>query len=296
MDQESADSWKEETLNEIFLAMAAHAPLREMLVFKGALVLNAHLNEKGRRSLDIDSNILKRFAEANPDKEVQQATLKKEIANAITNRFEGDSPVRLTLEEVAIKQRPKHAHPLGWDAYDVKIKVIDHSREGVRGLPKLSIDIAAPESLTADSVAPLQVNNETLMAYTLERTAGEKLRAFLSTLPEYRQKVRKPGGEAIRVKDIFDIARIARAHPIMDDDFWEKVGNEFRLACESRFISCAGISTFEQSLPATRSSYESDSTLPNKIAFDEAWQNIHQLVSLFEQKGVIPFHLELPDA
>ncbi len=293
MNPDEAENWKEELLIEIFLALSKHQPLQTMLVFKGARVLNELLQTVGRRSLDIDSNLLRSFVDSTPDRKQQQANLEKELSIAITRHFEGQSPVKYSLERVSIKPQPPKNHPYGWDAYHVKVSVIDHTRPGVRGLPSLTLDVAAPEALLEDSIAPLRLGSETILAYTLERVAGEKLRAFLSSLPQYREKVKKPG-EAVRVKDIFDIARIARQRPLDNNEFWSKAGKEFRLACEFRFIDCLGIDSFEQDLATTQSAYENDPTIPNEISFNDAWQTIREVTAFLEANAIIPFEFPLP--
>ena len=263
-----------------------------MLVFKGAPVLNELLQEVGRRSLDIDSNLLQSFVESTPDRARQQENLEKELSIAISRHFERQSPVKYSLHRVSITPRPPKEHPRGWDAYDVKVSVTDHTRPGVRGLPNLTLDIAAPEALRDDSIAPLKLGKESIWAYTLERIAGEKLRAFLSSLPQYRKKVKKPG-EAVRVKDIYDIARIARVRPLGNGGFWSKAGEEFRLACESRFVDCLGIDSFEQDLATTQSTYENDPTIPNEISFNDAWHTIREVVAFLEANRIIPFEFHL---
>jgi hypothetical protein len=54
-----------------------------------------------------------------------------------------------------VRSPPKNDHPLGWDAYSIKINIIDHKNSHVRNLPALSIDIAAPESLSSNSVSEI---------------------------------------------------------------------------------------------------------------------------------------------
>ena len=201
--------------------------------------------------MDIDSNVLQSFVESTPNRVRQQENLERELSIAISRHFERQSPVKYSFNRVSITPRPRKEHPRGWDGYNVKVSVTDHTRPGVRGLPNLTLDIAAPEALRDDSIAPLKLGKESIWAYTLERIAGEKLRAFLSSLPQYREKVKKRG-EAVRVKDIYDIERIARVHPLDNGEFWSKAGEEFRLACESRFVDCLGIDSFEQDLAVVR--------------------------------------------
>ena len=173
-----------------------------MLVFKGARVLNERLQELGRRSLDIDSNLLQSFVDATPERDIRQERLERELRTAISRHFERQSPVKYALAKLRIDAQPPIEHPHGWDGYDVRISISDFTRPHVRGLPSLVLDIAAPERLRGDSITPLAIGAVTVLAYTLERIAGEKLRAFLSSLPEYRAKVNRPG-ESVRAKDVF---------------------------------------------------------------------------------------------
>lgn len=193
MHPQEAEDWKEEVLGEIFRSLAGHPPLRSMLVFKGARVLNERLHELGRRSLDIDSNLVQSFVDAVPEPALRQERLERELRTAMSRHFDAQSPVRYSVERIRIEPQPPADHPRGWDGYDVKISVSDLARRGVRGLPSLTLDVAAPEQLREDSIAPLTIGAATVLAYTLERIAGEKLRAFLSSLPDYRAKMNRRG-------------------------------------------------------------------------------------------------------
>ncbi|MXY66430.1 MAG: nucleotidyl transferase AbiEii/AbiGii toxin family protein [Gammaproteobacteria bacterium] len=292
MNRADAEDWKEEVLLEIFESLLTHAPLQSVLVFKGAHVLNERLQEPGRRSLDIDSNLLQGFVQSTPDRTTQQEILERELQLAISRYFQSQSPVKYSLQTIHVKPRPPRLHPRGWDSYDVRISIIDHTRPRVLGLPSITLDIAAPEALGQGSIAPLRMNEATVWAYTLERITGEKLRAFLSSLPAYRTKVTKPG-EAVRVKDVFDIARIRRVRSLDDHEFWIAAGKEFQVACKSRLIDCLGLQSFEEDLDTTRSSYENDPTLPKSIDFDEAWNAIRDIVVFLESIHVIPFEFPI---
>ena len=235
--------------------------------------------------MDIDGNLLNSFIQSTTNPTDQRKTLEKELQLAVSRHFQSQSPVRYSLQEIRVSPVP---HPRGWNAFDVKISVSDNLYTGVRGLPTITLDIAAPEALGEGAIAPLKLDSVSVMAYTLERIAGEKLRAFLSSLPEYRAKLKKPG-DAVRVKDIYDIARIYRKRPEIQAQFWKKVGGEFRLACESRLIDCAGIVSFEQDLETTESAFKADPTIPKDIKFDEAWNSLRQIVEFLQRHGFIPF-------
>ncbi len=295
MNPEEHSRWKSEVLDVVFEAMAASEALRQLLVYKGARVLNRRLETLDRQSLDIDSNLVARAAE-DMDREEQMEVLSREIGVALRTFFESEIPVRYELEGVRVKAEPRlgRKHPMGWDAFRIKIQVRDLRRADTRGLPGIEIDVAAPERLLEGSTEPLTIGDHEVVAYSLPRLAGEKLRAFLSSLPEYRDKLKKPG-DAVRVKDIYDIGRIAREYPPEEEVFWRQAGTEFRVACESRYIDCDGISTFEQHLDVTRQSYETSPTLPKDIPFDEAWAAIRSVVAQFEAWKILPFEFPLPE-
>jgi hypothetical protein len=181
---------------------------------------------------------------------------------------------------------------MGWDAFKVRMNVNDLSKH-VSGLPALEIDVAAPEELLDTSVATIEVGGHRVYAYTLERLAGEKLRAFLSSLPAYRAKVKKPG-EAVRAKDLYDVSRIRGAHGLEQIEFWRLAGEEFRVACRSRYIDCQGLTTFQEQWVVTRKTYE-EATIPKDISFEEAEATPVAVVSFLEAQGIVPFTFPLPE-
>jgi hypothetical protein len=180
----------------------------------------------------LNTNLTASFVQNYPSRDAQQRFLEEEIATAVRRHFERQAPVRFELTELSVRTYPSNSHPMGWDAFKVKLNVNDLMRR-VKGLPSLEIDVAAPEQMLDSSVSPLEVGGHFVFAYTLERIAGEKLRAFLSSLPAYRSKVKKPG-EAVRAKDLYDLSRIRRVHGLEQVDFWKLAGEEFRIACRSR--------------------------------------------------------------
>ena len=238
MNPETQREWIDEVLNEVFSAVIASEPLREALIFKGARILNLHLGD-GRQSLDIDSNMANELVASIPDIEAQRRFLEEHLPPALRHHFERQNPVRFALAEVKVDRRPPKMHPRGWNAFLLKIQVKDHRRAGVKGLPGLEIDVAAPEELGPDAVERMIVQGLPARVYSLHRIAGEKLRAYLTSLPAYRRSM-GGGDRAFRVKDLHDIARILRARPASDLAFWTKAGREFVLACKSRLVSCLG--------------------------------------------------------
>jgi hypothetical protein len=291
MNQTDAERWKSQVLDEIFVALAASEPLDEALVFKGARVLNVRLGI-GRQSLDLDSNLSAPFIRKYPDREAQRAFLEEEMTRAVRSHFERQEFVRYELTGLKVQTYPPKSHPMGWDAFKVRISVNDLTRH-VRGFPALEIDVAAPEDLMNTSVATIEVGGHRVHAYTLERIAGEKLRAFLSSLPAYRAKVKKPG-ESVRAKDLYDVSRIRRVHPIEQVEFWRLVGQEFRVACRSRYIDCQGLPTFQEQWAVTRKTYE-EATIPKDISFEEAEATLVAVVNVLEAQGIVPFTFPLPE-
>lgn len=289
MNQTDADRWKSEALNQIFQALIVSPKVNKTLIFKGARILNLILGNE-RQSFDIDSNLTVEFTQEFPDQDAQKRFLDEHVRPAITRYFNRQEPVRYELKQIRIDATKPH--PLGWDAFNVTIALIDHEKSNVRGLPSLEIDIASPEELNNGSVTLLTMGTQSFRAYTVERIAGEKMRAFLSTLPAYRRKVKKPG-EAVRVKDLHDLARILRAHPITEKAFWDEAGIQFKLACKSRFVDCDGLSTFQENWEFTRATYGEDTRLRDSVPFGEAENALKTVVSFFNAKQIVPFAFPL---
>jgi len=294
MNLDDSKKWQADVLGHILLALASSEELRDALVYKGALILNKHLGND-RMSLDIDSNLAQKFALACPDKKQQESFLETTLNSSISKYFNRQNPVRFELASINIQRSPRKTdHPLGWDAFLIKIKITDHKNIQVRSLPALTIDVAAPEVLSENSVTDMKIGGHLVRAYTLERIAGEKLRAFLSALPAYRTKVKKPG-EAVRVKDLYDIAQIHRVKPISDEIFWGVAGYEFNMACASRYIDCEGLATFKENWGNTKELYKTDSTIPSDVEFDEVDKVITSICAFLERKQITPFFYPIPN-
>lgn len=293
MDPKTHDAWKREALDMAFEALATCKELSTKIVYKGGRVLALRLGGEQRASYDLDANILLAFALRTPDRDEQAQILCELFSEAISEHVSRQDPVRYELVKTTIKHRPKSDHPMGWNAFDVKVQLKDYKFADVRSLPSIEFDVAAPEKLGDAAVAPLHLDGHEVFAYTLERIAGEKLRAFLSSLPTYRAKVKKPG-DAVRVKDLYDLTKILRAHPIDDGKFWLDASEEFLLACESRHVDCVGIASFAEELEITHASYDADTTLPSDVSFDEAWHNLNCVIEYWESKGTFPVEHPLP--
>jgi hypothetical protein len=291
MGPDKAARWKNEALDQIFAALAASRTLAGRVVFKGARILNRRLGTDDRQSLDIDMNLTEAYLAEYPTPDAQRTALQAELSIALTRYFGEQDVVRYDVVQVAVQRKPKDDHPRGWNAFEVKVRLRDLANPTVRDFPSLTLDVAAPERLGPHATAPLQVGDHEVTAYTLERIAGEKLRAYLTSLPAYRQKTKRPG-EAIRAKDLYDIARIERVRPVAAPGhvgFWRAVATEFQLACESRFVDCVGLTTFAEAIEAARAVYDTDATLPrDDVDFDAAWAVIARVVGFLESEGVFP--------
>jgi hypothetical protein len=294
MDESGRAAWLDEAITEVFLALAASPALSGALVYKGARILDLRLQRRARASVDIDANLSAAFAQQVPSRDERRRRLEREIRLSLDTHTRRQSTVRHVLEELRIDAQPNQAHPLGFDAYKVRIRFRDARLSGIRGLPSIDIDIAAPEVLGPSAVSTMQVGAHTVQAYTLPRIAGEKLRAFLQSLPEYREKLARPGA-AIRVKDLYDLASILETHPISDQHFWEVAGTEFRTACRSRFVDCMDVSSFEQTLALTQRSYETDSTIPGDKSWDTSLTALREIASFLERRKLLGFRHALPD-
>ena len=97
MNENNANQWKKEVLGHVFVALAAAQELKNLLIYKGALILNIHLGTE-RMSLDIDSNLAEDFIQAYPEILDQQEYLEDIIAKAISRYFNKQNPVRFELE------------------------------------------------------------------------------------------------------------------------------------------------------------------------------------------------------
>jgi len=288
MNPANQGRWKSEVLDQTLLAFAADNELRDKLIFKGARILNLRLGEECRQSLDIDTNLDFAFQHSHPDQQDRKAILESTIRAALSRHFNRQELVRYTVGKVEATPKPAGPHPFGWDGFLVKAQVSDGLNATVRGLPPIEIDVAAFEKLGPNAISKLEIQNGLwVRAYTLERIAGEKLRAFLSSLPAYLKKVGRRT-DAVRVKDLYDIVRIWKVKPITDAAFWREAAIEFQLACESRFVDCAGIETFMENVRMTTELFHNDPTLPKDISFDLVREVLTEILDLFKEQGWVP--------
>ena len=288
MNRASQEKWINFVLNEVFQAVIEWEPLRDVLIFKGARILNLHLGES-RQSLDIDSNVTPEMALC--DLDAQELFLREQTPLALRRYFERQMPVRYKLAGVKVVRNPPQGHIRGWNQFKLKIEIQDNSLAGVLSLPKLELEVAAQESLGPNAVEELDIHGSPAKVYALHRIAGEKLRAYLTSLPAYRRKM-KGGERNFRVKDLHDIARILRARSQEDAKFWLAASREFLLACESRLVDCRGLETFMEDWPQARVRYEADGSLA-MVPFAEAEQALKTVVGLLEQQKIFPVEYQL---
>jgi hypothetical protein len=97
----------------------------------------------------------------------------------------------------------------------------------------------------------------------------------------------------VRARDLYDISRIRGVYGLDQIEFWRPVGQEFRVACESRYIDCQGLMTFQEQWDVTRKTY-AEATIPKDIPFEEAEATLVAVVSFLEAQGIVPFAFPLP--
>lgn len=293
MNPNDAHAWQDGVLEEIFAGIAANDALTDILIFKGARILARQLPGVARQSLDIDANCTKEFLATYPDRQVQAGVLQEHLLQALHQQFERGVPVRFRVEDIRVSPKPRKDHPQGWNAFEVRIRVSDMSRSSQLGVPSLQIDIAYPEELTPESTTTIEIDGHEIRAYTLCRIAGEKVRAFLSSLPDYQAKIGRAGG-IVRAKDIYDLARILKHCPLTVSKFWRESAIECQSACASRYVDCHGWTSFSQFEDAVRNIYEMEPTIPRDVSFDEAWQALREIIGRFVELGAFPIHSSKP--
>ena len=290
MNANQKSQWVDELIQQVLAAIAHASELREAIVFKGAWILNSHLLDN-RHSMDIDANTACEWAAANPLLEDQRIFFERTIQRVVSRHFEGQSPVRFRVTSTKVEKKPRREHPRNWTAFWVRIAIHDAMHAEALGMPSVEIDIAAPEELGPEAVETIDLLGAPARVYSLHRVAGEKLRAYLTSLPEYRKKM--GGGERLfRVKDLYDLTRILRARPLTDHAFWKKVGAEFQRACQSRLVDCQELSTFTQDWRTAQKIYESDPLL-RSISLREAEVALTSIARFLEADKIIPVDFPL---
>jgi hypothetical protein len=276
MSKDAEIDLKSQLLDEVFLALAESSQLREALIFKGARVLNKHLMTP-RQSVDLDSNLTSSYIQRQVNLEHVQKELEKDINQALRRHFGRQDPVGFDSAPPKITKRPTRDDRFGWDMFVVELEIKDLSAQTLRPI-KVELDISVPEKLLETSTTTIKLGEQDVNVQSLQRIAGEKLRAFLSSLPTYRSKIKKEDVE-VRAKDLYDLSRIQAVHGLDQTAFWKLVGDEFRLTCESRFIDCQGLKTFQENWEVTRNVYEKSATIPKDIPFDIVEKNLITIIA-----------------
>ena len=294
MESFDPDRWQSEALDQIFEALAASPLIAQSMVFKGARVLNLRLGHS-RQSLDIDGNLSNMFAASVLTQDARLAFFDKHLRLALTRHFDRQDPVRYTFSDLTIQRRPKTDHRFGWDGFSIKLRISDQQIGNTNVLPDLGLDITTPEPVSAHAIAPLKIGRHEVQAYTLERIAAEKLRAFLTSLPAYRAKLfPKERPVPVRTKDLHDLARICRTKvPAESSPFWEQVAEDFKLACQHRFVDCEGLCTFQDNWDVTKADYRHDAKL-NSVHVDEAEAALRSVTNVLSALSIFPLGFPLP--
>jgi hypothetical protein len=115
MKASDQDTWKQEALNAIWVALGSHETLRSMLVFKGAQVLARCLTNP-RASYDLDANIEFDNAPAHvqaipEDRQERAAWVQTQVKQALTVGLASLNGRFFTLNDVRVLPRPPAGHP-----------------------------------------------------------------------------------------------------------------------------------------------------------------------------------------
>jgi Nucleotidyl transferase AbiEii toxin, Type IV TA system len=269
-------------LDDIYLAFVRSSELGAILIYKGARVLKQML-VTSRYSEDIDATLSSSFIREYGTISEQKARLVELISSALHNHFEGAESVIYTLVSVDLKVRPGRDVPDEWRTFAVFV----HVKDAIANEKLVAqVDISVGESLSESAVENVSVDEHDVFVYSLHRIAGEKLRAFLSSLPAYRNKIQQQS-MARRAKDLFDLTKILAQRPISDDAFWHSAAKEFQLACAFRRVDCKNLGTFMEDWGVTKYEYEQDERLSD-VAFELASNALKEIVSFLLEKEYLP--------
>ena len=276
----------------MLMAIGGDEAARSELVFKGARILALRLAMMTRQSLDLDANLVEEIDSSVEGLRTKADDLKELLTQALARAAERETPVRYRLVAVTVSAHPREQHPRGWQGFIAALRLEDLRYLGTRGLPTLRLDLASYEPMGEGAIEPLAVDGGTVLAYSVVRQTAEKLRAFLQSAPRYRVKLARPG-EAIRAKDLADLAAVLREHSAVETDFWDRVAAEFVIACQSRLVDCAGWSTFDENELAVSAAYRGEAGLSGSVTIGEAWDSLRSIVAELERRGIFP--LQFPD-
>ena len=128
----------------------------------------------------------------------------------------------------------------------------------------------------------------TLFIVLLEKNSAPILRRFRLTGERCKGVPRE-----FRFKDLHDIARILRARPASNEEFWTKADGDLQLACQSRLVDCQGLESFMENWSLARERYEADGSLRN-VTFDEAERALKIVAGLIEGQRIFPLEFPIP--
>lgn len=255
MNRNNRENWKDEALDFILVAIAQDHELNACLIFKGARLMRGRVTSMRRRSLDLDATIARNSQATGSSAAETAAWFEARLSKAIERAAESEQPVRYALNRIRVTPSPNQLHPHGWQGFVVEVQFVDRRRPGVLGIPRLDIDLAAPEELGPGAIETIEFNGTSLHAYTIARQAAEKLRAILQSLP-------------VAV---------------------------FVAACHDRLVDCAGWETFAENEEVTARDYRNDANLRGEASFEDAWKALRLIVADLDRRGIFPIRNPLPE-
>ena len=96
------------------------------------------------------------------------------------------------------------------------------------------------------------------------------------------------------MKDLYDLVRIIQVKPISETQFWTIAGQEFQLACKSRYVACSGLDSFKEGWTETRAQFAGSSVIPKDCTFEEVEATIVAIVEFWRGFDLVPFAFPLP--
>lgn len=282
MDPQARAAWQDEALDFVLIAIGAAAALRESLVFRGARILDHHLDGPRRPSLDLDAVL------SMPATSIDRTALEEDFLRALRDAAEAMEPVIYAPERVQIALSPRLGNARGWDGLKVAITLRDLRRAGTLGIPVLTMDLAAPEQFGEGAVERRVLADGYVLVCSNHNLIAGKLRAFLESTAFHRTKLELPH-RPLRVKDLVDLARVWDVYCHEPDTFWHTVAQHFATACACRLVECEGWRTFARLSEAAREAYEVEPmATASGLSFEETWERLELLVGRIMAAGALP--------
>ena len=76
---------------------------------------------------------------------------------------------------------------------------------------------------------------------------------------------------------------------IKENAFWQNAGEEFRLACKSRYVDCKGIESFKENWEVTKDTFEKETIIPSDISIDDVKNNLLSIINYWKKIDIVPF-------